>query len=129
MSFFDKFKSFTAGPSVSDLWNHPQTEDDIRAIFEPGAGPQLIYKHSFACHICTYSLMDLEKQLATIKEKAGAHFIDVRAQRPLSNLVAELSGVQHQSPQAILLHKGKAFWHDSHSGIRSAVLLEALGEL
>ncbi|MCH8557378.1 MAG: thioredoxin family protein [Balneolia bacterium] len=129
MSFFDKFKFSSGGPKVSDAWNHPQTEDEVRAAFATDLKPQFIYKHSFACYTCTLSLLDLEKQLDAIKEKADVHFIDVRASRPLSKLAAELSGVQHESPQAILLYKGEAFWHDSHSGVRAGAVLDALNEI
>jgi bacillithiol system protein YtxJ len=129
MGIFDLFKTGGSGPALSDHWKHPESEDDIRGLFSPDAGTQLIYKHSFACSICTYSLMSIEKKADEISSGTGMHFIDVRASRPLSNLTAELSGVTHESPQAILLHNGEVFWHGSHAEVRAERVLDAISEI
>jgi bacillithiol system protein YtxJ len=52
----------------------------------------------------------------------------VVANRDLSLLAAERTGVVHQSPQAILLRSGKAVWSESHHGITAASLDTAVGE-
>ncbi|MFW6348634.1 MAG: bacillithiol system redox-active protein YtxJ [Cyclonatronaceae bacterium] len=133
MSFFDKFRSFSAGPQLSESWLHPQTAGDIDAIFEESAGDKntlyLIYKHSFSCGICSYSLRRLEERFGDFSPHVKPYFIDVRAQRALSNRVAEKSGVAHQSPQAILLYDGAVYWSDSHGGVRAEPVLESLEEL
>ncbi|AXJ02251.1 bacillithiol system protein YtxJ [Cyclonatronum proteinivorum] len=128
MSFLDIFKS-SGGPSISDKWARFENKDQAEPIFDSNARPALIYKHSFACSVCTYSLLSLERNMEQIMEKADVYFIDVRAERPLSNYVAEKSGVQHQSPQAIVLYKGQAFWHGSHGAVRGEAVMEALDEL
>ena len=46
-------------------------------------------------------------------------------QRPLSQLLAELTGVAHASPQAMLLVDGKPVWHASHWSITRATLDDA----
>ena len=57
----------------------------------------------------------------------GTGWIDVVANRDLSLLAAERTGVTHQSPQAILLRSGKAVWNESHHGITEASLDDAVG--
>ncbi|MCH8568596.1 MAG: bacillithiol system redox-active protein YtxJ [Balneolales bacterium] len=129
MGFFDSFKSFTSGPALSESWEIPQDEEEIKALFKAGSGKVLIYKHSFSCSICTFSLLNLEKKITDISKDCRVVFIDVKASRPLSNLVASLSGVQHESPQAVLLVNGSVYWHGSHASVRSDAVLESLQEI
>jgi bacillithiol system protein YtxJ len=46
--------------------------------------------------------------------------------RSLSLRVAQAIGVGHESPQVILLHKGKAVWHTSHWSITEEEMRAAL---
>ncbi|MCC5934934.1 MAG: bacillithiol system redox-active protein YtxJ [Candidatus Cyclonatronum sp.] len=129
MSFLDRFKSFSAAPAVSDKWQRFEKPEAADPLFQESARPALIYKHSFACSICTYSLMSLERSLEQIMPHADVYFVDVRAERPVSNYIAGKSGVIHQSPQAILLYKGKAYWHGSHGEVRAEPVLDSLNEI
>ena len=45
------------------------------------------------------------------------HQIVVQRSRELSNRIAEETGVQHETPQVILISEGKAIYHASHSTI------------
>lgn len=133
MSFFDKLRSFNTGPQLSENWIRPQQITGIDAIFDESAADtntlHLIYKHSFSCGICSYSLRRLEERMEDFLPHVKPYFIDVRAQRDLSNRVAQKSGVEHQSPQAILLYGGAAYWSDSHGGVQAEPILESLQEL
>ena len=51
-----------------------------------------------------------------------AFTVDVRAERPLSQLIAARSGVQHESPQIILLRRGVPIWNASHYDITADAL-------
>jgi bacillithiol system protein YtxJ len=42
------------------------------------------------------------------------YYLDLLSYRPISNGVAELFGVFHQSPQALIIHKGKCVYNSSH---------------
>lgn len=129
MGVFDFFKSSAGGPAVSENWQRLGAPEEADAFFQESSPTVLIYKHSFACSICTFSLLSLERSLGEIIPQAKACFIDVRAERPLSNYIAQKSGVVHQSPQAIILYKGQAFWHGSHGEVRAEFVLDALSEL
>ena len=45
------------------------------------------------------------------------YFIDLIANRDVSNTLSELANVQHQSPQVMLIKNGKAVYNASHSAI------------
>ena len=51
-----------------------------------------------------------------------AFTVDARAQRPLSQLIAARSGVEHESPQVIIFRRGTPIWNASHQDITAAVL-------
>jgi len=126
MGFLDFFSN---SPAVSPKWNVPETTADIETIFSDSDGTHLIYKHSFSCSICLFSLRRLESSIDEITQKCQAHFIDVRSHRALSNKVSERSGVRHESPQALLIFKGEVYWHDSHGSVQAGPVLESLNEL
>jgi len=53
--------------------------------------------------------------------------VDVIGSRPISQRIAQDSGVQHESPQAILIKPGqKIAWHASHGDIDDAALTKHL---
>jgi bacillithiol system protein YtxJ len=55
-----------------------------------------------------------------------AFTVDVRAQRPLSQLIATRSGVLHESPQIIVLRRGVPIWNASHYDITTDALARNL---
>ena len=79
--------------------------------------PVLLFKHSTRCSISSMALNGFERNWTSGNEKCDLYFVDLLAYREVSNLIAELTGIQHQSPQVIVL-KGKDIVYDeSHSGI------------
>lgn len=42
------------------------------------------------------------------------YWVRVIEERPISLALSERIGVQHQSPQGLLIKNGKAVWNDSH---------------
>ena len=47
------------------------------------------------------------------------HRLVVQRSRALSDRLAKLLGVRHESPQVLILVDGRAAWHTSHAGVRS----------
>lgn len=78
--------------------------------------PVLIFKHSTRCAISSMVLNRLENSLEE-ESDFEIYFLDLISYRDVSNEVATRYGVQHQSPQAILVSKGKVIYDDSHTGI------------
>jgi len=50
-------------------------------------------------------------------EAVAPYFLDLIRYRHLSNQIAESFGVAHQSPQVLLIDRGKCVYHDSHFNI------------
>ncbi|MDO3409349.1 bacillithiol system redox-active protein YtxJ [Saccharibacillus sp. CPCC 101409] len=97
------------------------------AIQESEHKPVLVFKHSTRCPISARAYEEAKRYLqGTPNEEAGYVLIHVVEDRPVSLEAADRLGVEHASPQAILLKNGKAVWNTSHSRITSAALQEAL---
>jgi bacillithiol system protein YtxJ len=52
--------------------------------------------------------------------------VRVIEERPVSLALAERVGVQHQSPQALLIRNGAALWNASHHDITTEALQNAV---
>lgn len=88
------------------------------------SGALLLFKHSPICPVSARAKRELERFLAARPDVPSA-LVDVLAARPLSALVAERTGVRHESPQALLLVDGECVWHASHGAITSTALAAA----
>ena len=80
--------------------------------------PVVIFKHSTRCPISQMALSWFERSWN--QEEMGAvepYFLDLIQYRPISNKVAEVFGIHHESPQLLLIDKGECTYHRSHSNI------------
>ena len=59
---------------------------------------------------------------------ARNYVIVVQKSRDASNELARLVGVEHESPQAIIVRNGRAVWNDSHLAIKSQRLSDAVND-
>lgn len=101
--------------------NHIDQLNEI--IAESKDKPVAIFKHSTRCSISRMALKQFENDF-DFPEKVTPYFLDLIAFREISNDIASRFGVQHQSPQLILIKNGKAVYNTSHSDI-DAVALKA----
>ena len=107
-----------------------QNVEEIDQLIETSrAKPVMIFKHSLICPISAMAHREFERFLVgRPQDDPVVHtLIEIQNARPVSNAVAEKTGVRHESPQALLLKDGKVVWHKSHSGIRFESLNEAVG--
>lgn len=88
--------------------------------------PVFVFKHSLVCPVSSSAWTRFEAFAHAHAERAHFFVLKIQKVRPLSNDLAERTGVRHESPQALLLREGKAVWHTSHGGITAAALAEAL---
>jgi len=94
----------------------PQQLEDIKK--ESEQTPVLIFKHSTRCATSKLSLDRLERSW-NANESPGIrpYFLDLISNRAVSNLIAEIFDVQHESPQVLLIHKGQSILDLSHYDI------------
>lgn len=103
-------------------WNELTSVEQLKALLEESENPILLFKHSTRCSISTMAINRFENEWDKSKTEIKPYYLDLLAHRPVSAEIANLTGVEHQSPQAILVYKGKVFYDASHSGINAQVI-------
>lgn len=84
--------------------------------------PVVLFKHSLTCPISSAAYKEMSEVSADVS------LIVVQSAREVSNKVASLTGIRHESPQAIILRKGRAVWNVSHWRITRSAVEEAMHE-
>lgn len=82
----------------------------------------LIFKHSTRCPISRMALRQFEQEYDIDTDKVKPYFLDLLEHRDISNEIASRFNVIHQSPQIILIKRGKAIYDTSHSDISADVV-------
>ncbi len=100
--------------------------NDVEAVFEASlTKPVLVFKHSPRCSISIAVLHSLQSELEALSLAMEIQLVDVVQSRQVSNLIAEETGVRHESPQAIVLRNGDVVYSASHFSVRVKELLSA----
>ncbi len=95
------------GMELTALSNHETLK---RAL---GLQEVLIYKHSTICWASFVAHRHVRK-FAAKRRDVPIFMVDVLSSRDVSNSVASLLNVRHESPQLILVKNGVAVWDTSH---------------
>ena len=101
-------------------WKHLKEEEELNAIKDSSNSRTfVIFKHSTRCSISSTALNRLERSWGKNEmENVEPYYLDLITYRNISNKIAELFGVQHQSPQVLVIKDGKCIYHESHLGIQ-----------
>ncbi len=90
------------------------SDSDLDAVLAAShVAPVIILKHSETCGV---SLM-VRERLVDSPLPAAVHEVSVQRQRGVSNRIASLFGVRHESPQVFVVARGAVTWHSSHNGV------------
>lgn len=84
---------------------------------------QLIFKHSTTCGISRMVLSMFTGSYA-LGDEHDIYFLDLHAHRAVSNAVESKFGVEHQSPQLLVIKDGAVTFHTSHGAIADVDLLQ-----
>ena len=119
MSIINKIFGGSAEEKQSpEFWNHINSEADLEKAVEESHNKKVaIFKHSTRCFISKTVLKNFEREVAASDKDVSFYFLDLLAHRNLSNKIADDLGVQHQSPQLIVLENGNAVKNASHQSI------------
>ena len=90
------------------------------------AASLLLFKHSPTCPVSARAFFEY-RTFCDEHAELETFWLDVIEQRAASRIIGELTGVTHESPQALWVLNGKVAWHASHGEITNATLREALG--
>ncbi len=89
--------------------------------------PVVLFKHSISCGISGMSKHKLESDWDFTAEDLDFYYLDLINYRPISNKIASLFDVIHQSPQIIVVKDGKAVFNTSHHQISVEGIRQAIG--
>lgn len=92
--------------------------------------PQMIFKHSTRCSISSTAKTRLERNWS-YEEGSGPvpWYVDVIDSRPISNEIAGFFGIDHESPQVLLIDNGNCYYNNSHLGISFKEIVEQVSSL
>jgi bacillithiol system protein YtxJ len=108
-------------------WNNITKLNELPEIVERSASvPQMIFKHSTRCYISKSVLQQLEHEWSLDVDTVQPVFVDLIAHRDVSNAIADLFKVRHESPQALLIRNGEVVYHASHEQISADAISSAL---
>lgn len=85
-------------------------------INESMVKPVIIFKHSTRCGISRMTLKQFENEY-DLDDLVTPYFLDLLENRDVSNEIAKRFGIEHQSPQLILIKSGKPVYDASHGDI------------
>ena|SRR5215204_7264962 len=104
-------------------WIHLNDEEQLKQIITKSQQrPQVIFKHSTRCSISSVALQRLQK--AEQPSDIDFYFLDLIAHRDISSRVAQVFGVNHESPQVLMIKDGQCVFDESHLGIHMDDILE-----
>lgn len=93
--------------------------DDVRKVLA-AEGPQLLFLRDPWCPISQAADDEIRALGVAVPT------IDVSVSHDLNKLVAQETGIKHESPQAIVIRNGQPSWHASHGRITRKAVSEAL---
>ena len=107
-------------------WKVIENSNQINEIKEASYHKlQLIFKHSTRCIISKMALKNFESDFL-LHDVIDAYYLDLITYRNISNEIAEVFAVEHQSPQILLIKDGVAVYAASHESIDANVLTKII---
>ncbi len=79
--------------------------------------PVIIFKHSTRCGISSSVLRRFDQKFVDFDCKYHYYFLNLLKHRGISNRIAEVFNVEHQSPQVLIIQEGNVITHKSHYDI------------
>jgi bacillithiol system protein YtxJ len=104
-------------------WIHLTDDEQLKQIITKSQNkPQVIFKHSTRCSISAVALQRLQK--VSQPSDVDFYFLDLLSNRQLSNRVADVFKVNHESPQILVIRDGECVFDESHLGISMNEILD-----
>ena len=104
--------------------------EELGAVLaESGTRPVLLFKHSLTCPISSWAYREFQQHLEDPNPGVDYRLITIQRVRQVSDEVSRQLEVKHESPQAILVWRGKAVWHASHTEITAKDMERAIASV
>lgn len=88
--------------------------------------PVVLYKHSVTCPVSAAAQQQMQQ--LTKREDPPVYALVVQESRPLSNEIASSLAIRHETPQVIVLYKGRPVFQASHRHVTADRVREAVAE-
>lgn len=107
-------------------WNQLNAIDQLKQIdAESKSELVLLFKHSIKCGTSSSALNRIERNWKpTDYSLFKPYYLNILMHRNISNEIENHYGVEHQSPQLLVIQNGKCIYSISHSAIRYDDLME-----
>jgi bacillithiol system protein YtxJ len=101
-------------------WNNLEKASQLEAINEESKNiPVMLFNHSTRCSISDMAINRIQSNWKdTDNQHIKPYYLDLIAHRDISNLIAQQYGIEHQSPQVLIISNGECIYHESHTNIR-----------
>ena len=115
------------GCSGSDVWSELNSIEQLKDLYQQSdTNPVVLFKHSTRCSISSMAKSRIENNLSKLFPDFPIYYLDLIVHRNISNSIAKDLGVEHQSPQIIVVKNGQAIYDTSHGGIDANNLVDIL---
>jgi len=105
---------------MSDLnWQELETNEQLQDLIKNSEEkPQLIFKHSTSCSISSMALNRFKNAWNKHHtDSVQVNYLDILRNRNISNEIADVFQIRHESPQLLLVKSGECIHDSSHLGI------------
>ena len=106
-------------------WIPLETLEQLQNI-KSSAESTIIFKHSTRCSISMMAKRKFESDWEVIPENIDLYFLDLIKYREISNAIADMFNVYHQSPQLLLIKDGECIYETSHGEISAEEMAEQI---
>ena len=106
-------------------WTPLENIEQLQEI-KKSAGYSILFKHSTRCSISLMAKRKFEFEWDALPPETSVYFLDLLKYRPISNAIAELFDVHHESPQLLLIKNGECIYESSHGEISAEEAAEQM---
>lgn len=112
---------------MSDILKELLTIEELNQALDSSKDrPVLLFKHSLTCPISARAYREFRSYLENAHPSVSYRLIVVQNAQPVSNEAARRLGVDHESPQALLVQNSEEVWNASHFQITASTLTDAI---
>lgn len=108
-------------------WTSLENEQQLQDVVANGR-PSLIFKHSTRCGVSSMAKRRIAQDTHEIPEGVDAYYLDLIQYRALSDEIARIWQVRHESPQVLLVQGRECLHHASHGDIDISEAIATLGQ-
>jgi len=116
---YNAIRQYNGGFSMKRIMTTEEWKDVLQLLSHT---PCLVLKYSMTC----FSSISALKEFKALETMLPKYVVIVQKDREVSKMIEKELEVRHESPQFLILQKGKGVWQATHYKIRQSLLSEAI---